>query len=57
MTSRSLLAALLAACFASTLALAAHADPAPFDLTGPTIDVRVTRGSTTLPAAKVPSFA
>ena len=57
MTSRSLLTALLAACFASTLTLVAHADPAPFDLTGPTIDVRVTRGSATLPAAKVPSLA
>lgn len=48
---------------AAALALAlgsAHvnaAGPAPFDLTGPTLDVRVTRGATTLPIAEVPHLA
>jgi hypothetical protein len=31
--------------------------PAPFDLTGPTLDVVVTRGSTFLPATEVPNLA
>lgn len=35
----------------------AHADPAPFDLAGPTLEVRVTRGGTTLPVAEVPNLA
>ncbi len=35
----------------------AHADPAPFDLSGPTLEVRVTRGGTTLPVAEVPNLA
>ena len=37
--------------------LAAHADPAPFDLTGPSLRVGVTRGTTTLPIARVPRLA
>jgi hypothetical protein len=36
----------------------AHAaGPAPFDLAGPTLDVTVTRGSTTLPIAQAPHLA
>lgn len=35
---------------------ALHADPVRFDLTGPKIDVRVTRGSQTLPIAEVPNL-
>ncbi|HEY2591107.1 MAG TPA: hypothetical protein VGI35_05900 [Steroidobacteraceae bacterium] len=35
----------------------ASADPAPFDLTGPTIEARVTRGSAELPIAEVPNLA
>jgi len=36
----------------------AHAaGPAPFDLTGPTIEVNVARGNTTLPIAQVPHLA
>jgi hypothetical protein len=31
-------------------------DGAPFDLTGPKIDVRITRGATTLPIAEVPNL-
>ena len=35
----------------------ARAIPAPFDLAGPTLEVKVTRGSTTLPASQVPNLA
>jgi hypothetical protein len=38
-------------------AAAAHADPARFDLTGPHLEVEITRGDTTLPAAEVPNLA
>jgi hypothetical protein len=38
-------------------AISAHADPAPFDLAGPTLDVQVTRGSQTLPISQVPNLA
>ena len=34
----------------------AHADPARFDLTGPKVEVRVTRGGKTLPIAFVPNL-
>jgi hypothetical protein len=34
----------------------AAADPAPFDLTGPTVEVEVTRAGATLPAAQVPNL-
>jgi hypothetical protein len=36
---------------------AASADPAPFDLTGPPIEMTVTRGAVTLPVAQVPNLA
>ncbi|MGH8211107.1 MAG: hypothetical protein ACREU6_16225, partial [Steroidobacteraceae bacterium] len=46
---------------ATALALAntvgAHADPAPFDLAGPTLEVKVSRGSQTLPISEVPNLA
>jgi hypothetical protein len=35
----------------------ATAAPAPFDLAGPTLEVKVTRGGTTLPASQVPNLA
>ena len=38
-------------------AVAAHATPSPFDLAGPVLDVKVTRGSVTLPASQVPNLA
>jgi hypothetical protein len=38
------------------LAASAHADPRPFDLAGPTLDVKVTRGAKTLPASAVPNL-
>jgi hypothetical protein len=47
------LAALLAVAIGST----AVAAPAPFDLAGPTLEVTVTRGATTLPASQVPNLA
>ncbi|HYK35904.1 hypothetical protein [Alloacidobacterium sp.] len=40
-----------------SVTLLAFADPAPFDLTGPTVEVRVTRKGKTLPIAKVPNLA
>src|SRR5476649_964642 len=42
------------------LALAAgtvRAGPAPFDLTGPVLQIEITRGAVTLPAAEVPNLA
>ncbi|MEP6545992.1 MAG: hypothetical protein ABJD53_00885 [Gammaproteobacteria bacterium] len=39
------------------LAAVAHADPAPFDLAGPTLDVKITRGAATLPLSQVPNLA
>jgi hypothetical protein len=38
------------------LACAANAGPAPFDLSGPTLDVKITRGTKTLPASEVPNL-
>jgi hypothetical protein len=38
------------------LASTAHADPAPFDLAGPPLDVKITRGAKTLPASQVPNL-
>jgi hypothetical protein len=38
------------------VAAAAQADPAPFDLAGPTLDVKITRGAKTLSAAEVPNL-
>jgi len=35
----------------------ARASPAPFDLSGPVLDVRITRGERTLPASDVPNLA
>jgi hypothetical protein len=47
----------VAACFlAAFMTTALRADNARFDLVGPRIDVRVTRGSTTLPIAEVPNL-
>jgi hypothetical protein len=37
-------------------AASAHADPRPFDLAGPTLDVKITRGAKTLPASAVPNL-
>src|SRR5450631_4219659 len=39
------------------LAATAQPDPAPFDLAGPALDVQITRGTSTLPAGKVPNLA
>ena len=49
---------LAATALALANAIAAHADPAaPFDLVGPTLDIKVTRGSETLPISQVPNLA
>ena len=37
-------------------AAAAEAGPAPFDLAGPLLDVKITRGTQTLPASEVPNL-
>ena len=42
---------------AALVPAAASADPAPFDLTGPSLRVGVTHGTTTLPIAQVPRLA
>jgi hypothetical protein len=42
---------------AAALMMRAEAAPAPFDLAGPTLEVKVTRGNTTLPASQVPNLA
>jgi hypothetical protein len=46
-------------CVAITLSstLPVFADPAPFDLTGPKLEVKVTRGGQTLPLTQVPNLA
>lgn len=41
---------------ASSVSIRAMADPAPFDLAGPTLEVRVTRGGKTLPISQVPNL-
>jgi hypothetical protein len=38
------------------LPLAVQADPAAFDLTGPRLDIKVTRGTKTLPISQVPNL-
>src|ERR1700723_3872820 len=42
---------------ASTFTSLATAVPAPFDLAGPTLEVKVTRAGVTLPASEVPNLA
>src|ERR1700742_4322022 len=39
------------------IAIRAFADPAPFDLAGPRIEVKVKRGEQTLPITAVPNLA
>jgi hypothetical protein len=39
------------------LAAAAHAGPAPFDLAGPVLEVKIIRGAITLPISEVPNLA
>jgi hypothetical protein len=46
----------VACLFAASITAAFGADNARFDLVGPKIDVRVTRGSSTLPIAEVPNL-
>ncbi|HEY1741805.1 MAG TPA: hypothetical protein VGG18_01475 [Granulicella sp.] len=46
----------IACLFVVSITVALHADNARFDLIGPKIDIRVTRGGTTLPIAEVPNL-
>jgi hypothetical protein len=56
MNSRNCLL-LVAATFALANIVTAHAaDPAPFDLAGPELSVKVTRGAKTLPVSEVPNL-
>src|ERR1700759_5138751 len=48
---------ILAAAFALAVSGVARADKAPFDLTGPSLDITVTRGGTVLPISAVPDLA
>jgi hypothetical protein len=49
---------MLAALFISAITTSSYAaGPAPFDLTGPTLEVTVTRGDATLPVAQAPHLA
>jgi hypothetical protein len=43
--------------FGLILAIRAHAAPAPFDLAGPTLEVKITRAGVVLPASQVPNLA
>src|SRR3984893_8382196 len=45
-----------AAILALVNVVAAPADPAPFDLAGPSLNVKVTRGTKTLPVSQVPNL-
>jgi len=56
MASRFKALRLSASFFLCLVAIAAIADPAPFDLAGPRIDVKVKRGSQTLPITAVPNL-
>jgi hypothetical protein len=47
----------VAGCALALACLPARSDPAPFDLPGPTLQLKVTRGGVTLPAARVPNLA
>jgi hypothetical protein len=47
---------LLAVCLLAVSTIALRADNARFDLVGPKIDIRVTRGRSTLPIAEVPNL-
>jgi hypothetical protein len=56
MKTRSL-PVLVTAILALATAATARADAVPFDLAGPTIEVKVTRGATTRPISEVPNLA
>lgn len=49
--------ATIAAIAALLISVAVRADPAPFDLAGPTIKIRVTRGTDTVSIARIPNLA
>ena len=41
----------------AVLSTASHAGAAPFDLAGPVLEIKVTRGASTLPAEQIPNLA
>src|SRR5579863_2869462 len=47
----------VALCLGLVAAASALADPAAFDLVGPTLEVQVTRGGATLPISEVPNLS
>jgi hypothetical protein len=47
----------LVALLAVVITSMAAAAPAPFDLAGPTLEIKITRGNMTLPASQVPNLA
>ncbi len=49
--------AFLGQCLITALATAAHAGPAPFDLAGPVLEVKITRAAQTLPVFEVPNLS
>jgi hypothetical protein len=49
--------ALVAAVLALVATAMAYADPAPFDLAGPRLEVEISRGMTTLPISEVPNLS
>ncbi|MDB5483607.1 MAG: putative lipoprotein [Caulobacteraceae bacterium] len=57
MVLRALMFVLLVATLPLAIAAPATADPPPFDLVGPTLDVTVTRAGKTLPIAEAPNLA
>ena len=57
MTLRFISPVLVAALLAVAAAGTAHADTAPYDLSGPTLEVTVTRGGTVRPISEVPNLA
>lgn len=57
MASRSLLSLRLFALALCVVSARAFADPAPFDLTGPKLEVKVTRAGQTMPITQVPNLA
>lgn len=55
--SRQRLLVFLSAAVLLLTATQLYADPAPFDLSGPKVEIKVTRGGQTLPVTQVPNLA
>ena len=57
MSPRSCVALFMVTAAALARATVAHADSAPFDLDGPVLEAKITRGDQTLPISEVPNLA